>query len=150
MIPTGRIALMAALLAGCSQPAEHSLVIGSEHYAFPAAHVLSLETDDHLFIRLKPPETQFSLVHDSRTEGQRDPRGMPVIFSVSDGENPRLQYREAGGQTMVCRVTANQRGGCGLVLREGGATWAILVPSPVHAETAVADARSVLRSYRTR
>lgn len=126
----------ALALAGCSPggPAAEEEVtrfrIGDTRYAVPAYQVHSIKRDPPGFIRIHDPESPLELVFDARLQGRTDPQGVPLLFSVNDGNYPRIsRWRTKEGEPVACReAAASPRGGCGTPLRHRGATWSVLFP----------------------
>lgn len=105
-----------------------TISLGDATYRVPDAHILSVSREPHQFVRIKPPERTFELVYDSRTAGQTDGFGWPVIFSLNDESAPNIDRHEGGDLMIVCREAVNPRGGCGLKVTHHGAEWTVLFP----------------------
>lgn len=125
------LALIPALaLAACGSGdgAVTSISLGDGTYLVPSAQILSVSREPHQFVRIKPPEHSFELVHDSRSAARTDQFGWPVIFSLNDETAPSINRHARDGLMVVCREAVNPRGGCGLKVSHRGAEWAVLFP----------------------
>lgn len=94
----------------------------------PPNQVTMVTRKPHTFIRVTDNDHPYELVFDSRLQGKTDRNGAPVVFSVNDGEAPFVRYRRTKVGVMVCRATANARGGCGYRLIHGKNEWSLLIP----------------------
>lgn len=116
------------MACGDSETTGKMITLGQTKYAVPKAHVTSATLEPHQFVRIKPPESSFELVHDSRTAGRTDGRGWPIIFSVNDERVPSVHRYSSENLMVVCRQAVNPQGGCGLRVSHRGAEWAVLFP----------------------
>lgn len=125
------------VLAACAggDDSVTTLGLGEANYRVPDAHIRSVTREPHQFVRIKPPERSFELIYDSRTAGQADRFGFPVIFSLNDKSAPSIDRHLRGDLMVVCRQAVNPRGGCGLRVTHRGAEWAVLFPN-AHSEAA--------------
>jgi hypothetical protein len=133
--------LLPLLLAACAAGEDQvtAITLGGASYQVPDAHIRSSTEEPHQFVRIKPPERSFELIYDSRTAGQTDRFGFPVIFSLNDEKAPNIDRHVRGDFMVVCRQAVNPRGGCGLKVSHGGAEWAVLFPN------AQSDAANAIR-----
>lgn len=123
------LVLPLVLVACGSDTSGKILTLGGVKYAVPKAHITSLSREPHQFVRIKPPETSFELIYDSRTARRSDRRGWPVIFSLNDERAPNVYRYSSKDMMVVCRRAVNPEGGCGLRVSHRGAEWAVLFPS---------------------
>ncbi len=138
-------------LAACRGQGAEVMSVSDQRYSFPSHHISSLTRKPHTFVRLKPPEKQFSLVYDSRAVGAQSGPGVPRIFSVNDEGQTGVEYHNSGRLLVVCRKAVHPKGGCGTVIDHGKAQWAVLFPIDRirEAEAIVGEARAQLNAYRS-
>lgn len=124
--------------------------VEGQSYSFPSDHVSSISREPHSFVRLNPPDKQFSLVYDSRLVGAQTGPGVPRIFSVNDEDQSGVEYSERAGGVIVCRRAVHPNGGCGTMVDHGSAQWAVLFPLEQlgKAEAIVNEALAALNEYR--
>ena len=146
------IAAACLALAGCENRDVTWFRIAGNEYAVPAKHVRSIRREPPAFIRINDPDSPIELVFDAGLAGRTDRRGAPSLFSINDGDYPRLVYRRTPeGALVVCRVaTAAPRGGCGTVFQDDGANWTVLFSDKRlgEADALRGRARAVLAGYR--
>lgn len=116
------------MLAACGRAELETLNVEGRAYAVPSGHISSLTREPHVFLRVKPPETRFSLVYDSRAVGAQSGPGVPRIFSVNDEGQTGVEYHQRGESLVVCRKAVHPNGGCGTMVDHDGAQWAVLFP----------------------
>lgn len=104
--------------------------IADETYSVPSRQILSIKREPPGFVRIKDPDSPVELVFDARLQGRTDEAGVPLLFSINDGNYPRVsRWKTKEGALIVCReAAARPRGGCGTPVRYGGATWSVIFP----------------------
>jgi hypothetical protein len=144
VLPLGLIA------CGSGNAPSSEIEIGETRYSVAAGHISSLSREPHQFIRIKPPESQFDLVYDSRTTGRRDRFGWPLIFSLNDERGPDIYRHRRDDLSIVCREAVHPRGGCGFKLSHAGAEWTVLFPNDQLEAASVIRQRAIraLDGYR--
>jgi hypothetical protein len=142
------VAALAALAASFYEPPGEAVTIGTRSYVIPPGEVSSLTLEPYVFVRIRPDERGFEIVHDSRASGRHDRTGVPHVFSVNDRDGNDLRYARDKRTTIVCR----RAGGCGTWISQGGADWSILFPESRigEADSFVREAMALLRKYDTR
>ena len=122
--------LLPLVLAACGSGDAAGVIVtlSGVKYAVPEAHITSKSSKPHQFVRIKPPETSFELIYDSRTTGRSDQRGWPMIFSLNDERAPDVDRYSNEHLQVVCRKAVNPQGGCGLRVSHRGAEWGVLFP----------------------
>lgn len=127
--------------------------IKDARFSVPSEAVRSVRDRPSGFIRINDPETPIELVYDQQLQQKSDERGYPVLFSVNDGDYPRIAYlRAPDGAPIVCRVAAAAPyGGCGSPIEFKGSTWAVLFPvgRVGEAEAFRRRAETVLQNFST-
>ncbi|TFI60094.1 hypothetical protein E2493_02280 [Sphingomonas parva] len=146
----------AAALAGAGvllhRPDDQAVAVAGRTYVVPPGELSAHTRDPHLFVRIRPVDRPFEIVHDARATGRRDRTGVPHIFSVNDHAGHDVTYGRDGRSLVLCRRATGPAGGCGTWVEHGGATWSVLFPE-VHRDRADALAReatALLRRYDTR
>ena len=151
-LPASLVAAACLALAGCERNDTTWFRVAGNEYAVPTKHVRSVRRDPPGFIRINDPDSPIELVFDAGLAGRTDRRGAPMLFSINDGEAPRLAYRRTPeGTLVVCRVaTAAPRGGCGMLFHDGDAAWTILFSDRRLGQAGELQrrARAVLAGYR--
>ena len=143
---------LAVALASCADAARDSpLVIDGIAYSVPVTHAQSRAGTPPLqFIRIRPPDRPFELIHDHRTAKKVATNGWPVIFSLNDGTAPTVEHAESDGLKIVCVRAPAPAGGCGFRLSDRGAEWTVLFPQ-MHLASAGRirdEAAAQLQAYR--
>jgi len=146
------VALAATCLASCRDRArQQTFSVGEVTYIVPARHVLSLTREPYQAIALKPPDSTFELVYDSRIAERVDRFGWPELspLTYDPGE---IERDTDGDLKIVCRRAVNPWGGCGFRIRYGGANWTVRFPRDQQkdARTIREKALEVLMKYRSR
>ena len=157
-VPTllaGMLLAVAALVGTAAllyQPDHRVIAIGDRSYLIPPAEVSSFTRDPHLFIRIRPSDRPFEIVHDGRGKGRRDRTGVPHIFSVNDQGQDGVWYGRDERSMVVCRRASSPAAGCGTWINYGGATWSILLPESRidDADSFARQATALLKKYDTR
>lgn len=134
------------------EPTDESIQIGERTYLFPPAAVASIRRDPQLFIRVRPPDKPFELVHDARAIGRQSATGVPHIFSVNDHGEHDVWYSRDGRSLVLCRRASSPAGGCGTWINYGGAIWSVLFPESRrgNADEFAREATALLQKYDTR
>jgi hypothetical protein len=146
LVATAGLGTIATLSSGSEA---EQVAVGGRSLVIPASHVTSLAREPHLFVRIKPPDKPFDIVHDSRGTGRHDRTGVPHIFSVNDAAQHDVWYARDERTLVVCRRASSPVGGCGTWLTYGGARWSILFPESRirEADRFVREATTILRTY---
>lgn len=123
--------LLTLILAACAdgEPPVTTLSLGEANYRVPDEHIVSVSSEPHQLVRIKPPERSFELVYDSRTAGQTDRFGWPAIFGLNDERAPNVDRYARGDLVVVCQRAPSPKGGCGLKVKHRGAEWTVLFPN---------------------
>lgn len=125
-----------ALFAGAAcedvnRPAETTeFGINDTRFSVPSRVVRSVRDGESGFIRINDPHTPIEIVYDAKLQGNTDRRGYALLFSVNDGDYPRVDYyRTTSGMPVICRNSANAATRtCGSAVEFEGSTWTVLLP----------------------
>lgn len=122
-------ALIVVLAAcGAGNGSVTQIAVGDTRYQVPDAHIRSVASEPHRFMRIQPPESSFELIYDSRTSSRVDRFGWPTIFSLNDGPAPNISRYTRGDLKIVCRQAVNPLDGCGMRVQHRELEWTVLFP----------------------